>query len=181
MSAYGFVSDTINGLFKMFFKFFFWLIAFVILLATLVVLATNWPFAIMLMVGILLSDLFYKWFSKRFNLDLPDYFSINIVDFMSTFHEGDEEIEAVRREMDYKMQQAREKVEMMHNALLSIEDQFKDIKTKRSLKNLFSKSPEEISPRMAKALEMELGKPKWSQYIDKVNENENGDWNEYKF
>ena len=181
MSVCSFVGQTVDGFFGMFIKFFFTIMAIALVIALFVTLATNWPFTVMLLVGMLLSNPFYKWMDKKYNMGLPEYFQISIVDFLATFHEGDEEVRAIGDEMDSALNKARADAEEMHNALISIEDQYKDIKTRRSLKTIFTKSPEDISPRMAKAIEMELGKPKWARFVDKVSENENGSWNKYKF
>lgn len=181
MGVLSFIGKIFDGAFGMFFKFLFLMIAFMLILALVIVLTVNWPFTIMLLIGILLSSIFYTHLDKRFNLQLPDYFKVSIEDFLATFNEGEEEVQNIRTQMNDALKQARAEAEDMHNALVSIEEQYKELKTKKSLKNLFTKSPEEISPRMAKAIEMELGKPKWAQHIDKVSESENGSWNGYKF
>ena len=181
MGVCSFIGRTADGIFSMIVKFFIIILAIVLVVALLVTLAADWIFTVMLMIGILFSNSFYKWIDKKLKLELPEYFQISIEDFLSTFREGDEEVRMMGNMMDEALRKARAEAEDMHNALISMEDQYKNIKTKRSLKTLFAKEPEDISPRMAKALEMELGKPKWTQYIDKISEDENGSWNKYKF
>ena len=64
----------------------------------------------------------------------------------------------------------------MQEALRSAEEQLKSITTKRRLGTLFTRQPYNVDGRAAKALEMALGKPKWTEYIDKANRDDGEDW-----
>jgi len=158
------------------FSLIFKLILFMIVLAfgmiAVIMLVAAWPFTISLLVGLLLCETFYKKLSEATKVKLPDYFYVNIDDFLTTFNEGDEEAAQIRNELDLKREKAEADVIVMREALRSAEEQVEQIKARRSLKTLFKTQPSEISERAAKALEMELNKPRWSQYLEKSRQDE---------
>lgn len=165
-----------EGFLSFFIKLFLILAVIAFAMVLVVFLIQAWPFTIALVVGLLLCELFYDWVEETVNIKLPDYFSINVEDFLQTFSQGDEEVEQVRMELDEKREAAEKDVAVMREAVQSAQHQLDQLKAKRSLKNMFKRQPAEISERAAKALEMELGKPKWAQYIDKASQEANGEW-----
>ena len=165
-----------DSLLSFFLKIILVMVAIAFGIAFIAILAVNWPFTISLVICIILSEPFYKKVKESTNLKLPWYFSLNIEDFLVTFTQGDEEIDQLRHELDEKKEMAEREVAVMREALRSAENQLEQIKAKRSVGNLFKRQPEEISERVAKALEMELGKPMWTQYINKANQEANSEW-----
>ena len=165
-----------GGLIGFIFKLLLFMMLFVFIIAFVVLLVVYWPFTIALLIGLLLSEQMYKRVSKWLNIRLPKYFYINFVDFLSTFTHGDGEIEILRNELQQKRSKARKQLVDMENASHSIDAQLAQVKIKRSLKTLFARNAETVSPRAAKALAMELGKPRWTQYIEKANRSPNGEW-----
>lgn len=158
-----------ESMFSLIIKMIVVLLVIAFAMVTVIMLISAWPFTISLLVGLVLCETFYRKVSESINCKLPEYFYIGIEDFLCTFSEGDERVEEVRADLEVKRQKAEQEVAVMHEALRSADEQLAQIKAKRSLKTLFGKSPSEISERAAKALEMELGKPRWAQYINKAN------------
>ena len=179
MGLMRFIGDMANGVLGFIFKLILVLLIIVFVLAVVAALIIYWPFTIMMLIGILLSPVVYKFLNRRFGLRLPKYFYYNVNDFFVTLNHGEEHIERKQMEVNEKIIQARQELQDMLNALDSLDEQLKQIETKKSLRTLFKPDVGDISPRAAKALEMELGKPLWSQHIDKVNQESNGDWTKY--
>jgi len=165
-----------TGIFGFIFKIMFLMFVLAAALIIPIMLIIYWPFTIPLALGIFLSERFYRHANKTYGLRLPKYFYINVEDFLQTFHEGDAEVTAVQEELEHKKRKALKEVLEMEDASRSIDEQLSHIKTKRKLTSLFTREPTEMSARTAKALEMELGKPRWVQYIDKASKSSNGEW-----
>jgi len=159
-----------EGILAFIFKLIFILAAIAFAMVLVVFLIQAWPFTVSFVIGILFCEIFYEKVSETTNIKLPDYFYINVEDFLQTFSQGDEEVERVRSDLEEKREAAEKDVAVMREALKSAEYQLEQVKAKRSLKNLFKRQPADISDRAAKALEMELGKPKWTQYIDEASQ-----------
>ena len=176
MSLFSILGEIGSGFIGFFLKLMIVLLSLVFFMGLVVALVTNWPFTICLIIGLLLSEQFYRRLSRKFNVRLPKYFYINIEDFLATFNEGDEDVSAIKADLISKRRIARKEVLDMKDALQSVDEQLGDIKTKRSLKTLFKRPISDISPRAAKALEMELGKPRWVQHIEKAGKSSNGEW-----
>jgi len=170
-----------NGIFGFIFKIMFMMLAIVFLLAMVVALVIYWPFTIALCIGLLLSPIIYRRLNRHLALRLPKFFYHDFQDLMVTLNHGEDQIARKQLDLNNKTIGARKHLEEMLIAVNSLEEQYKEIKAKRTLGTLFKKPMVELNPRAAKALEMELGKPKWAQYVDKMNKNgSNGDWEKYK-
>jgi len=169
-----------NSFFGLIIKLIIILLVIVFVLALIVVLAVNWPFTAALIIGLLFSPIIYRRLNRQFALRLPKFFYHDIQDLMVTFRHGQERIDVKQLELNNKMIKAREHLQEILNATNSIEEQLKQVKTKRSLKTLLKKPASQINPRAAQALENEFGKPLWSQFLDKNNKNGNGNWEKFK-
>jgi len=161
------------------FKLFLVMFLLMVLLGGIVVSVVYWPFTLGLFIGLLFTEWFYKRLNKLLRLRLPRYFYISIFDLVGVFHEGEGELVALRNELDTKRNKASRQVLEIRQALNSIDEQLSQVKTNKVLGKLFKKDTVDVSPRAAKALEMELGKPRWSAYIDKLGKNGNGSWGKY--
>jgi len=180
MGIFAFADRCLTGIFGFIIKVFLMLLIIAFAVAGIVVFCAYWPFTVSLVIGLLLSLPFYRWIDERTGIGLPDYFFMTLHDLFSSLYEGDRDVEILQEELESKLKQARYETEQMHSAVLSLQEEYEKVKKKKSLKNLFSKDPYDISPRMAKALEMELGRPKWAEYVEKASQNENGDWEKYR-
>lgn len=180
MGLMNFFGNLGNSFFGFIIKMLIILIAIVFALALVVILAVNWPFTFGIIIGLLFSPIVYKRLNRQFALRLPEFFYHNIQDLMVTFRHGQDRINVKQLELNDKMIKAREHLQEMMNATNSIEEQLRQVKTKRSLKTLGKRTPSQINPRAAQALENELGKPLWSQFLDKNNKNGNGNWEKFK-
>jgi len=165
-----------SGFLGIIFKIFIVLILITFILAGVVFFFIYAAFTFPMLIGIWLSETFYKRLNRRYDLRLPKYFYISFLDFLETFKTGEEDIDILREELSIKQLKAKKEVAEMREALQSIDEQLSQIKTKRNLKTLFKPSVADISPRTAKALEIELGKPRWSTYLDKTNKPDNVKW-----
>jgi len=175
MSALRFIEDLGNTFLGFFFKLFIYLIAIVMILGISVALVINWPFTIALIVGLVLSEEFYKRFSKHFHIKLPEHFKMNISDLFLTFHEGDEYFEVQIQDQQQKLSDARRQLTEMKEAVLSSKNQLEELKTKRSLGKLFKKPKIEIDSRMATAIELQVDKPRWASKLDEMHRQDT-DW-----
>jgi len=166
-----------EGLFSMFFKLMVLMIAFAFGMALVVILAVYWPFTAGLFIGLLGCELFYKQLENIINVKFPEYFHINVSDFFATFTEHDEDVKAVELELQDKNDKAERMVMEMKDASQSASEQLEKVRVRGNLKTLFRSHPADISPRYAKSLEMQLGKPKWATHIEKESEKRQ-EWND---
>jgi hypothetical protein len=180
MGVFATADRCLSGIFGLFFKLMIFLVLFAFAIVGVVMVFAYWPFTISMIIGWVLSLPFYRRINKKMNLGLPDYFFTTLTDVFSIVYEGDEEIKVMREDMDDKLKQARKETQDMHNAVLSLQEEYDKIRKKRNLKSIFSEDPYDVSPRMIMALEMELGQPKWVECIKKASQEENGDWEKYR-
>ncbi len=163
-----------DGLFGLVIKFIIIMLALVAIIGIGTALIVYWPFTVCFIIGMLISETMYHWLDKRLSIGLPEYFFININDFMATFSEGDELIEQTENELKAKHDTALQRLEEMREAVQSADTQLGKITSQRKLGTLFKRQTADVSPRLAKALEMELDKPTWASVIDKGVENDSG-------
>lgn len=181
MGILSFVGRLGDGIFGFVIKIMLFFIVLAVVLGLLAALAVYWPFTICMLIGILFSSVVYKRLNKMFGLRLPRYFYFNINDFMVTFYHGQDIIDRKQLELNNKIIQAREQLQSILNAVKSLDEQLKQIKTAKSLKTLFKRDTiKDINPRLAAHLKAELGRPDWSIFLDKKNKNDNGDWEKFK-
>ena len=168
-----------SGLFGLMFKIMFMLLLFTFVLGIVFVLVLYWPFTVCMVVGLVLSEQMYKRLSKRLNIRLPAYFKITLLDFVHAFSEGDDELDAARSELKFKREKASAQLSSMRSALVSIDEQLDQVRTRRSLKTLFKRNPVDVSSRAVAALEAELSKPYWTSWVETASSSANGDWDKY--
>ena len=168
-----------NGLMALFLKIILVMIFLLALIAIPVFMIMYWPFTIPFIIGLLFSEKMYRTMNRQLKLRLPKYFYINFQDFLQTLREGDEQLSLTKQDLENKKAKALKEAVDMEEALESIEQHLSHIKVKRDLKTLFKPSVKDISPRAAKALEMELDKPRWTEAIDKASRQTNGEWKEF--
>jgi hypothetical protein len=179
MGLFRCMNRGITGLFELFFKIILYMLILTFVIVAVVMLFIYWPFLVSLVIGALFSLPFYKYVNGKMKLKLPEYFFMTIEDMFLTIHDGDEEMEDMRKELSEKMIEARKESQDMHNARVSLQEECDKVKKRRRLKNLFVEEYE-LSPRMIKALEMELGQPKWAEYVRKASHETTGDWLKYR-
>ena len=172
-------SGICNGFLGFFLKMFLILIAIIVILGFFISLASAWTFWVALIIGIVLSEQFYKRTAKHYHIRLPKYFNITILEFLQALTEGDEDYEMFLVRLAEKKQAAMADLDDMGNALLSVDEQLAQVKIKRKAGTLFKRQAYDISPRMAKIMENELGKPRWVVWKNKAAHVSNGGWNEY--
>lgn len=175
MTILGFIEGLGNTFLGFTFKLLLYMIAIVAIMGISLALVINWPFTVAMIVGLVISEEFYRRFSKRFHTRLPDYFRFNINDLFLAFNEGDEEFNAQMEDMRQKESNARRQLTGMKEAVVSTKKQLEDIKTKGSLGKLFKKPKIEVDSRMATALELELEKPRWASKLDDMRRQDT-DW-----
>ena len=101
-----FFSKIGDGLLGLFIKIMVVLIVLVIVIATVQGAISHWALVLSLLIGMLLSPLFYKEIGKKLKMEFPDFFTWGITDVIDALMPSEETYTSLRDQLKQKREAA---------------------------------------------------------------------------
>ena len=101
-----FLTRAGDGLLGLFIKIMVVLVILVIVIATVQGMINHWALVLSLLIGMLLSPLFYRELSRKLNLDFPEFFRWGLTDVIDTLIPNQETMNSFRDGLRQKRESA---------------------------------------------------------------------------
>ena len=148
------IGDNLLGLFI---KIMIVLVLLVIVVATVQGMINHWGFVLTLLIGMLLSPLFYREMAKKLNIELPEFFTWGVTDVIDMMIPNKSELDGFHTELKQKKDAAIKiaaEMESKANELEKVANTF--IKERKMRATAKERKEGMTTPRMKKAMMMQL-------------------------
>lgn len=158
-----------DGMFGLFFKFMFFLIAIVLILMVVIGMVTYWKFLVGFLIGALFSPYLYSYLEENLQLGLPEFFFWNYNDVAEAFFVDESQVNETYADLQEKARAAQAELTKLNQKCKNITTALQDIKAKKDIKEIIvGKDTKYDSSRLRKAILMSIGDPEWVSEMKEI-------------
>jgi hypothetical protein len=175
-----FFSSIGDGLLGLFIKIMVVLIILVIIVAAIQGAITHWVLVLSMLVGLLLSPLFYRELGKRIKIEFPEFFSWGLTDVIETLVPNEETYTSLREQLAQKREAAKKVASTMEakaDALSVTANAYIQERKLRIGSKSEIKGP--VTSRMKKAMMMQLDDEEDSVIRELHDQKQEINWDNY--